>query len=336
MVGLEDLNIVLKNEPSYRIKQVKKAIFQDLIEDWMEATNLPLSLRRELNQKFPLSVKAELFSLAEKEVQKARIALADNLKIESVLMRHQDGRNTVCVSSQVGCPSGCKFCATGKMGWQRDLSALEIISQVLFFARLLKSKKQKVTNLVLMGMGEPFLNYDEVMKAIRLLNSKESFNLGARHISISTVGIVEGIRKLSDEKLQLNLAFSLHAPNNELRGKLIPLNRKYPLETVLKAIDDYIRKTKRRVMLEYLLIKDVNDSDCCMLELSALVKRNPLYFLNLILYNPTGSFEPSSYKRVKRCREILTKQKVNFTQRYRFGEDLKAACGQLATEKKRI
>jgi 23S rRNA (adenine2503-C2)-methyltransferase len=207
---------------------------------------------------------------------------------------------------------------------------MEIVEQVLFFARFLKKENKRVSNIVFMGMGEPFLNYENVLGAIRILNDKKGLNIGARHISISTAGITEGIKKLAEEKLQINLAVSLHAPNNDLRSKIMPINEKYYIEKILTAVDEYIKKTKRQVMFEYILIKDINDSDKFARELAALVKKS-LYFLNLILYNPTGllGFKPSSSARIKQFKEILRKNKIKFSQRFRFGEKIKAACGQL-------
>lgn len=330
-MNLDNLETILKKEPKYRIKQAKEAVFQQLIENWMGLTSFPLELRKKLNEECSLAIEAEQFFPKEEQTVKIRLTLKDRLKIESVLMRHRDGRNTVCVSSQVGCPVKCKFCATGKMGFKRNLGPLEIVEQVVFFARYLKKEGKRVTNVVFMGMGEPFLNYENIMAAIRLLNSKEMLNIGARHISISTVGIREGIEKLKEEKLQVNLAISLHAPSNELRSQLIPINKNYPIEAIFKAVDNYIKITKRKVMIEYLLIKGVNDSDLCAVELAQLIKNKPLYFLNLILYNPTGSFEPSSSARVKRFKSILEERKVPFSQRYRFGREIHAACGQLIT-----
>ena len=189
----------------------------------------------------------------------------------------------------------------------------------------------RVTNVVFMGMGEPFLNYDDVLEAIRILNDKNGFNLGARHISISTIGITEGIEKLAKEKLQINLAISLHAPNNNLRSKLMPINKKYPIEKILAAVDDYIKKTKRRVMFEYLMIDGVNDSPAQAKELAKLLKK-PLYFINLISFNPIGhsKFKPSPGWKIKKFKEVLEKAGMAVTQRYRFGREIKAACGQLA------
>ncbi len=260
-----------------------------------------------------------------------RSSVKDGSKIESVLMKHEDGRRTVCVSSQVGCSVGCKFCATGQQGFKRNLTSGEIIEQVLFFARLLKKTKEKVTNVVFMGMGEPFLNYDNVIGAIKILNDKNGFNLGSRHFSISTAGIVEGIEKLSEEKLQVNLAISLHAPNNELRSKLMPINKIYPIEKILAAVDDYIKKTNRKVMFEYLMINGVNDSEEEAEELVKILKK-PLYFINLISFNPVGhsDFKPSPGWKIKKFKEVLEKNDIPVTQRYRFGREIKAACGQLA------
>ena len=330
-MDLTNLEEILKTEPKYRLKQAKEAVFKNFIDDWNKAASLPLPLRQKLNQECQLSIKAETLVSKNKDSIKARITFKDKLLIESVLMRHIDGRNTVCVSSQAGCPLGCQFCATGKMGFKRNLEPIEILEQVVFFNRYLKKGGKKVTNITFMGMGEPFLNYDNVSKAIKILNNKESFNIGARNISVSTAGIIEGIEKFSKEGLQANLAISLHAPNNELRSKLMPINKKYPLEKVLNAVDEYIKKTKRQVMFEYLLIKDVNDSDYCAAELARIMKK-PLRYVNLILYNPVSgnSFKPSETSRVKKFKEILRKNKIVFSQRWRFGKDIKAACGQFA------
>ena len=368
---------ILEQEPGFRIKQVKKAIFQDLIGDWGEITTLPQDLRQKLSKKFPIEelkaekiltsntepqakVKKRLISSTDNQTVKVIFELEDGFKIESVLMRHKDGRNTVCVSSQVGCAMNCQFCATGQQGFKRNLSSSEIVEQILFFARLLKDEvcllrglpsssrtsslervrknfnsfgfaAARVTNVVFMGMGEPFLNYANVLEAIKILNDKDGFNFGSRHISISTCGIIEGIKKLAKEPLQVNLAISLHTPNNELRSKLMPINKAYPIEKVLKAVDDYVEKTRRRVMFEYLMIDGVNDFPAKALELAKLLKK-PLYFVNLISFNPIGhsEFKPSSGWKIKQFKETLEKTGITVTQRHRFGKEIKAACGQLA------
>lgn len=326
MIDIPLIEQKLKSEKPYRIKQVRKLIFRDLIGDWSEATVLPMELREELKNSCSLEIKHKIFE--EGDTVKALIELRDGFKIESVLMKHNDNRFTVCVSSQVGCSLACSFCATGTMGLKRNLEPFEIVLQVLLFSRYLKDKK--ITNVVFMGMGEPFLNYENVIEAISILNNPEYFNIGSRKISVSTSGIVEGIKKFALEKLQVNLSISLHAPNNLLRSKLMPVNRKYPLEKVLSAVDDYISKTKRKVMFEYLMIKGVNDSLSCAEELAVLMKK-PLYMVNLIVYNPTGKFIPSDKKTIKRFKEYLEKEGVFTTQRYEFGRGIKAACGQLAT-----
>lgn len=213
------------------------------------------------------------------------------------------------------------------MGFKRNLTSEEILEQVLFFERTCR-----VTNVTYMGMGEPFLNYDNVMESIRILNNKDYFNISARSISVSTSGIIEGIKKYANENLQLNLAISLHAPNNELRAKLMPIDKKYPLPEVLKAVDDYISKTNRKVMFEYVLIDGINDSDENAKELAGLMRKK-LYFLNLILYNQTGNLRPSKTSRVEKFKNILRKAGVSFVQRYRFGDDIEAACGQFVTGK---
>ncbi len=309
-MNFSQIKEVLKNEPAYRQKQAKQAVFLDLAENWEQVKTLPKDLREKLNKDCPLGIKALANISKDEKTLKALVEFSDGLEVETVLMRHEDRRNTVCVSSQMGCPLGCLFCATGKLGFKRNLTADEIVEQVLFFARYLKTKKparaggEKITNIVFMGMGEPFLNYDNVLGTIRILNDSEGFNLGARHFSISTAGIPDGIKKLAEESLQVNLAISLHAPEDELRSRLMPLNKQYNIGKVLSAVDDYIKTTNRRVMFEYIMIDGINDSDDYAKKLAKLLKK-PLYFVNLISYNPTGIFNPSPSARVKKFKEIL-------------------------------
>jgi len=352
-MDLSNLVKILEAEPGFRLKQAKEAVFKNFISDWSEATFFTKELRDKLNNECPLDIKADVLTSKKEDSVKAKITLTDpprvdermrveagGLEIETVLMRHKDTRNTVCVSSQVGCPLGCLFCATGKMGFSRNLSVYEILEQVIFFERYFrespafagKAGLSRVTNVTFMGMGELFLNYENVLEAIKILNNKEYFNIGARSISVSTAGIIEGIQKFSEEDMQVNLAISLHAPNDKLRGELMPVNKKYPLAEVLKAVDNYIKKTNRKVMFEYVLIKEVNDSEECAKEL-AMIMNKKLYFLNLILYNATGEFQPSTTKRVEAFKSVLKNAGINFVQRYRFGEDIKAACGQFITGK---
>lgn len=327
---------ILQNEPAYRLEQVKKAVFVDLIKNWDEATTLPFELRERLGKEFPLEINAEVFESKDGKTVKALIKLDDGLKIETVLMSYesvlrqaQSRRNTVCVSSQVGCVMGCDFCASGKMGFKRNLSDDEIIEQVIFFARRLSEEGKKITNIVFMGMGEPFLNYDNVLGAIKILNDQKGFNLGARHFSISSAGIIEGIEKLANEELQINLAISLHAANDNLRTQIMPINKKYPLKEILVAVDKYIGKTNRKVMFEYIMIDKINDGDEQAKDL-AMLMRKPLYFVNLIPCNPVGPFRPSAQEKIERFKEILKKGGAQVNQRYSFGQDISAACGQLA------
>jgi 23S rRNA (adenine2503-C2)-methyltransferase len=331
---MKKLEEILKGEPKYRLTQCYKAIFYDLISDWQEATALPASLREKLAKEFSLEIKSEFFDSVDEKTTKALISLEDDSKIETVLMRHKDDRRTICVSCQVGCPLNCEFCATGQMGFKRNLSSWEIVIQVLIFARFLEKTGDgnRISNIVFMGMGEPFLNYENVMEAVRILNGKDAFNIGARHISISTAGITEGIEKFSGENLQVNLAISLHAPNDNLRNRLMPINEKYPLKNIFRAVDSYIEKTSRKVMFEYLLIDGVNDSDDLAYDLAELMRKS-LYMVNLIPCNSVGVFKPSPSERVMRFKEILEREGVNVTQRFRFGRDIKGACGQLAGSK---
>ncbi|MDP1884622.1 MAG: 23S rRNA (adenine(2503)-C(2))-methyltransferase RlmN [Candidatus Moranbacteria bacterium] len=328
-MNLEKIETILKNEPDFRLKQARKAVFHDLITDWSEATTLPKNIREKLQKEAPLDIDAEIFSSKDGRTIKVRLVLEDGLAIETVLMKHTDRRNTVCVSSQVGCPLRCLFCVTGEMGFKRDLNASEIAEQVLFFARHLGKQNEKISNIVFMGMGEPFLNWENVKEAIKLINDDNCFGIGARKISVSTAGITEGIEKLADEFPQINLAISLHAPDDKLRGELMPVNKKYPLPKVFQAVDDYIEKTNRKVMFEYVMLKGVNDSEKQARELARLLKY-PLYMINLIAYNPNGGFEPTPAEKIKKFKDILENAGIFTTQRYRFGTDIEAACGQLA------
>lgn len=323
------LEEILKNEPAFRLKQAKKAIYHDLVSDWSEATTLPKDLREILQKEAPLDIKSKISYSRDDRTVKALIFLADDLAIEAVLMKHTEKRNTVCVSSQVGCPLGCLFCMTGKMGFKRNLNVSEIVEQVLFFARSLKNKNEKISNIVFMGMGEPLLNWENVKKAIAIFNEDNCFGIGARKISISTAGILEGIAELAADYPQINLAISLHAPDDKLRGELMPIDKKYPLKNLFGAIDKYIEKTNRKVMFEYVMLKGINDSAEHAEELAKLLNK-PLYMVNLIAYNPNGRFESSSPEQIKKFKNILEKNGVFATQRYRFGTDIEAACGQLA------
>jgi 23S rRNA (adenine2503-C2)-methyltransferase len=333
MFSFEKIKEELSKEPAFRLKQALKAVYHDACSSWEEVTVLSKDMRKRLQERCPLEIAVTHQEASDGDTIKALFDFAGD-KIESVLMRH-DGRNTVCVSSQTACALGCKFCLTGTLGAGRDLQVDEIITQVLYFNRILKAENERVTNVVFMGMGEPFLNYNNVMEAIRKLNDSDWFGIGARKISVSTAGIIPGIEKFMQEDLQLNLSLSLHAPNDKLRSEIMPINRKYPLVELLPIIKKYISHTKRRVMIEYIMLAGVNDSEKQAEELAQVLKEElkELFFVNLIRYNETGKFKPSSTQVVNKFKKILEKNKIEVVERYRFGRDIKAACGQLASQK---
>lgn len=329
---LEKLEEILGRHPAYRARQARAAVLGRLSRSWEEATDLPKELRALLAREVSLEIPARLSQSPDGGTAKAAIRLADGETIETVLMRHRPARNTVCVSSQAGCPLGCAFCLTGDRGYVRGLTRGEIVGQVLFWSRFLREGSERVGNVVFMGMGEPFLNYDAVLGAARILNDREGLGIGARRISISTAGIIEGIKRLAGEGLQVNLSLSLHAPDDSLRSRLMPLNDTVPIAAVLKAAADYIERTRRRVMIEYLLLKGINDSPVQAGRLSGLLKeRLPgLFFVNLIAYNQTGKFGPSPEPAVREFVRVLEGEGIAVTRRYRFGSEIEAACGQLA------
>jgi 23S rRNA (adenine2503-C2)-methyltransferase len=342
-MNIQKIQEILKDEPKFRIKQVYEAIFAKFIENWDEATNLSLALRERLKAECSLEIRAEVLETADKKTIKAALVLPGG-RVETVLMRHEEGRNTVCVSSQIGCLLGCEFCLTGQGGFDRNLDHYEIVEQVLFFARYLKNNSPRnadgetarVTNVVFMGMGEPFMNYDEVMKAIRFLNDEETFNIGARKISVSTVGIIDGIKKFAAEPLQINLALSLHAPDDELRKKIMPVAKNNPLPSLLKTVGNYIERTNRKVMIEYLMLDGINDSEKQAKELAGLLreKLGRLFVVNLISYNETQKFRTSSPETISNFRKVLENEGIEVVQRFKFGREIQGACGQLSINAK--
>ena len=328
-----------KNFPKYRLSQILDGIFKYFANNWREITNLPKELIVLLENEAPISSLeiAQDFEALPKDASKILFKAKDGNSVETVLMKHADkgesgggGRKTVCISSQAGCTMNCAFCATGQGGFFRNLTAEEMLDQVLHYCRILKKQGERVNNIVFMGMGEPFNNYDNVIAAIKLFNGAEYLNIGMRHISVSTCGIIPGIEKFAKENIQANLAISLHAPTDEIRNKLMPINVAFPIKKLLAAVDFYIEKTNRKVMFEYLLIDGINDSDACAINLARLMKKK-LYHVNLIKYHSTAApLRSSSQSRQTRFFDILKKAGVSCTFRRSFGEDIKAACGQLA------
>jgi 23S rRNA (adenine2503-C2)-methyltransferase len=320
-----------KGQPGFRRRQVEQAVTQGLAQSYDEITSLPLGLRAELAGSVPLlDLSVEEVQRSQDGTVKVRFSARDGFPVEAVAMRHRN-RRTVCVSSQSGCPLACTFCATGDMGLGRNLTSGEILEQVLVLARMLRDEDSvTVGNVVMMGMGEPFLNYDQVLTACRRINDPDGFGLGARSIAISTAGWVPGIDRLADEPLQVKLALSLHAPNDALRSELMPVTRRFPLEQLMKACAGYRERTRRRIFVEYLLLDGVNDSDELADELAGLLPAAG-YHVNLIAYNPTGSgFRGSPPPRVEAFAHRLHKHGLAASYRRSHGQDIDAACGQLA------
>jgi len=325
-----------KNEITpFRAKQVMHAVFKEGKINFFEMRNLPGAVIEKLTKNINilcLSVE-KIIKSSDSRTEKILFRLQDNNKIETVLMRFKDGRNSVCVSSQCGCRLGCKFCATGAFGFNRDLTAEEIADQALFCNSILWKEKKRISNIIYMGMGEPFLNYDNVLASLKLLNDKKLLNIGARSITISTSGICDGIEKLATEKLQVNLAISLHASNQSIREKIMPVAKIFPLNALMSAVKKYIAKTNRRVTYEYIMLNGINDRINHAKELTTLLK-GQLCHINLIQYNETGllGFNGSAKNNIKTFAEILRKSGLPVTIRVSMGQDINAACGQLANK----
>ncbi|MBV9710939.1 MAG: 23S rRNA (adenine(2503)-C(2))-methyltransferase RlmN [Ktedonobacteraceae bacterium] len=344
--------LIEHGEPGFRAQQIYQWIYQQLVTDFAAMSNLPRSLRQHLEEEACIGsgiVRSEQHSKDDR-TRKILLELEDGRLIESVLMLYPplgdaSSRATICVSSQAGCAFGCTFCATGQMGFDRHLSAGEIVAQVLYFARQLRDAPwsapglpgsktiDHITNIVLMGMGEPLHNYDNVLQALRILNSSAGFNLGARHMTISTVGVVPAIRKLSQEPLQVNLAISLHAPTDELRGQTMPINRKYPLQELFSACKDYIAATGRQVTFEYVLLSGVNDTPVHAQQLAELLAPLKQFaHVNCIPVNATAaSYRTPGPDAIRAFRDVLFEHGVSNSVRAERGDDIAAACGQLRT-----
>lgn len=335
LAAIEDV-VEQLGEPSYRARQVYEALTRGLVTDFSAMTALPRHVREALAARLtPVSLDPVETRISRSgDARKTLFATADGHPVEAVLMTGAR-RATVCVSTQVGCAVGCPFCASGRLGLRRGLAAGEIVDQVLDAARSLRAEDRRVTNVVFMGMGEPFHNYDETLLACRLLNDPDGFGLAARAISVSTAGVVPGIVRFAGEPLQLNLAVSLHAATDALRDELVPLNRVYPLDAVFAECAAYVRRTRRRLFFEYVLIAGVNDTDEQLRALAARLRR-PLYHLNLIAYNATdGPFARPSAAAVQGFRRALESRGVRCTVRRSPGGDIEAACGQLALRRSR-
>ncbi len=320
-------------EPAYRADQVWVGLYKHLWASADEFTTLSKNLRQQLDSNFSfqnLSPKLTLDS-AEGQTQKILFSLPDNEEIEAVLMKYTK-RRTLCISTQSGCAMGCVFCATGQMGFRRHLSSGEIIEQVLYFTRILQAENDRPTNIVLMGMGEPFHNYEATMEAIDRLNDPDGMQFGARRFTISTVGLVPAIRRFTQEKSQVNLAISLHSVDDSLRSEMLPINNRYPLMELMDACKEYVRETGRRITFEWALIRDTNDSPAEAEALAGYL-RGILCHVNVIPLNPTLGYpgEPTPRARALAFQQILKRNGISCTVRIRRGIDIQAGCGQLAT-----
>jgi 23S rRNA (adenine2503-C2)-methyltransferase len=319
-------------EPAYRALQIWQGLYRQLWKLPDEFSTLPRELRHKLADSFEFSHLQvdRVLDSKDGDTRKTLFRLPDSQPIETVLMRYSR-RQTLCISTQAGCAMGCAFCATGQMGFKRNLTSGEIVEQVLFYARILRAEDEEVTNVVVMGMGEPFHNYHATMAAIDRLNHPDGFNLGARRFTISTVGLVPMIRKFTAEQRQVNLAVSLHASDDELRSSLLPVNRKYSIDEVLAACRDYVDQTHRRITFEWALIRDVNDSPEQARKL-ALRLHGLLCHVNVIPLNPTERYagKATTRQRAVIFRAELEKLGIPCSIRLRRGIDIQAGCGQLA------
>ena len=324
MVGLD--------QKPYRAKQLFSWLYKKDASNFEMMTDVSKSFQATLNEKFTM----ELPKIYTKQVSsdgtvKLLLELKDGKKIETVLMRYNYG-DAICVTSEVGCNMGCKFCASGLLKKVRNVSVDELVGQVIVMNRFLKEiePNKRVSHLVVMGTGEPFDNYDNVINFIKIINSQFGLDIGARHITVSTCGIVPGILKYGKEGLQINLAISLHAPTNEIRNQIMPINKTYPLEKLIPAIIQYYNDSKREMTFEYIMIKDLNDTEECAYKLIDLIR--PTHgFVNLIPYNEVmeNDFKRSSNNRIHKFHDILLKNGIKSTIRKEFGSDIDAACGQL-------
>ncbi len=337
-LSVEELTQLLagEGEKPFRAKQVFHWAYERKVSDWDQMTDLNKALRAKLKEKF------SLFSITQRNIQESKDEettkflweLSDGKLVESVLICSKE-RRTVCVSSQVGCPARCAFCASGKEGLLRNLTAVEIFEQVYQIDCFLHRKGERVSHVVFMGMGEPFENYDNVLKAIHLLNDPSRLNLSQRRITVSTVGVIDGILRFMKENLKVNLVLSLHAPNQHLRKKIIPYARKYPLEDIMRAMVAFARESKRDITYEYTLIEGINDLPEHAEELGVLLKGQQCT-VNLIPYNPVAglSLKRPEKEIIEEFRRILSSFEIVTTWRYTKGKDIAAACGQLALQEK--
>ena len=327
--NLEELKkeMIELGEKPFRAEQIFKWVHQEKVKTFEEMTNLSLELRKKLEENYTMCNYKILKKQESKDgTIKYLFDVLDGNAIETVLMRYHHG-NSICVSSQIGCKMGCKFCASTGINFIRSLTSGEIVEQIIAVEQ---DTGEKISNVVFMGIGEPFDNYDNVVNAIRIINNPKGLNIGARHISISTSGIVPKIYQLAEENIQCTLSISLHATSNEKRSSMMPVNKAYPLEELMKACKEYIKKTNKRISFEYALVKDNNDNLQDAKELVKLLK-GMLCHVNLIPINKieNGKFDKSSNENIMKFRDYLNDHGIVATIRRELGSDIDAACGQL-------
>lgn len=321
-----------KKTPKFRIKQIQHAIFKEYITQFSQITTLPKHLREELDEKFNL----ETFTLIEAhkttEITKMLFKTHDGQFVESVIIFHNDNRRTLCVSSQIFCAVGCKFCATGATTFKRSLTIKEMVEQLVFAQRYLKNNfEEEVTNIVFMGMGEPLLNFNVVKVALQVYNSQDYFGIGARHITVSTSGVLPKLKEFIQMPEQFRLAISLHAPNNELRDEIMPINKRYPLSELMALCDEYVALKNKRVSYEYVLINGINDSLDCAKQLADLMQHR-LAHVNVLMYNEHefSDYTRPKYDTVMNFYNYLKSRGIEVSMRKSMGKDSESACGQLS------
>ena len=318
---------------AFHAKQLFSWLYEKRIESYDFITDIKKELIEKISNEYSIDRLKIVDVQEDVDVNKYLFELYDGEHIEAVLMRHDYG-NSICVSSQVGCNMGCKFCESGRRKKVRNLETYEMVLQILMIE---KELGERISHVVVMGIGEPFDNYDNLVKFLKIINHPKGLAIGARHITVSTCGIVPKIKEFSELDLQFNLAISLHAPNNELRNKIMPINKAYPLEVLIPSLTDYLDKTNRRLTFEYILLSGINDTEEHAVELANLVKGLNCY-INLIPYNETNNidFKRSSTIQIMKFYDILKKNKVNVTIRKEFGSKISAACGQLRSKKEEL
>lgn len=319
-----------KNDKKFKGQQVFDWLYRKRVSSFNDMTNIKKEIIDTLKDDFDIKTVSITKVERDIDVNKYLFSLKDSEKVEAVLMNHLYG-NSLCISTQVGCNMGCKFCESGRLKKVRNLETHEMIEQILLVE---EEFGKRISHVVVMGIGEPFDNYDNLVKFIEIINNPKGLELGSRHITVSTCGVVPKIKEFMKLPYQVNLAISLHAPNNEIRNTIMPINKAYPIEVLIDALKEYIKVTNRRVTFEYILLDGINDTNDCAQELANLVRGMNCY-INLIPYNETNniSYKRTKYENISKFYDILKKNRINVTIRREYGSNISAACGQLRSKK---